>query len=136
MDDRNSMRNLVLILTLAGIALHASFGCWVFHVHAHEAKNCVQTVEMAHDHAGHDEDVNAPDEGPTPAKEDCDDEPCVFANGVRADFSNLLLVVITPFFEPNAPTSPRITIAPRFECASFRLSSPLRSHLQLGVLLL
>jgi hypothetical protein len=130
------MRNLVLMLTLAGITLHASFGCWVFHVHAHESEGCVETFEVTHHHGEHDVEAEMPCEEETPAQDGCDEVPCVFANGVKVDVSTLLLTLITPFFEPSAPTSPRITIAPRFERASFRLSSPLRSHLQLGVLLL
>lgn len=130
------MRNLVLMLTLVGITLHASFGCWVFHEHAHEAESRVQTIETAHHHGEHDVEAEMPCDEQTPPKDVCDEEPCVFANGVKVDVSTLLLTLITPFFEPSDPTCPRITIAPRFECASFRLSSPLRSHLLLGVLLL
>ena len=131
------MRTLVLLLTLAGTTLHAIVGCGVFHAHAGEAEHNAQIVESTHEHTDHSDDAPpAPCEGPSAPENDCDTEPCVYANGVRVNVFNLFVSVIAEFFEPSAPATAQSTIAPRIERVSSRLGSPLRSHLLLGVLLL
>lgn len=131
------MRNLVLLLTLAGMTLHASFGCWAFHAHAGESEHIVQSVEKTHEHSDDSSHTTeTPCEGPSTPEDGCDAKPCVYAHGIRVEVSILFESAISAFFEPNAPASVPTLTSPRFERVSFKLGSPLRSHLLLGVLLL
>jgi hypothetical protein len=131
------MRSLVLLLTFAGMTLHASFGCWAFHAHDGKGEHVAQGVENTHEHS--DDSKHAPEtpcEGPSTPEEGCNSEPCVYAHGLRVDVSNLFVSVVSTFFEPNTAATVSTLTSPRFERVSFKLGSPLRSHLLLSVLLL
>lgn len=139
------MRQLLLFMMLAGITLHASFGCGVFHGHAHEIEQGVAYVEATHGHechgeAGHHEHdaapCGAPCESPTSPMEDCNGEPCVFAGAVRVSLTDSFVAREISLPASYSPIAACVTLVHRFENAAIGRSPPIRSHLLLSVLLL
>lgn len=139
------MRQLLLFMMLAGITLHASFGCGLFHEHSHEIEHCGGEVEAAHEHDCHEEfGHHDPDLAPSsmpcgaPASPhgDCDEERCVFAGAVRICFTDTFFAQENVLPGSCSPSVPRVTLVQRFESAAIGRSPPIRSHLLLGVLLL
>jgi hypothetical protein len=139
------MHQLLLFMMLAGITLHASFGCGLYHGHAHVVEHRGAEVEAAHEHDCHEEsghhDHDAAPSGmpcgaPTSPNSECGVEPCVFAGAVKVNVTDSFVAKEIALPAICSPVALRVTLVHRFENAAIGRSPPIRSHLLLGVLLL